>query len=61
MVAAGALVPPNTVVEPETLFRVAVDKTHGPLSESARFWVDTNPSAYAELARRHAATVEPLD
>lgn len=61
MVAAGALVPPNTVVEPETLFRVVVEKAHSPLSESAKFWVDTNPIAYQELARRHAATVELLD
>ena len=61
MVAAGALVPPNTVVEPETLFRGSAGKTAGPLSEGARFWVESNPGAYQALARRHAEGVEPVD
>ena len=60
MVAAGALVPPGAVIEPETLFRGAVGKSTGPLSEGARFWIETNPTAYQELARRHAAGVEPV-
>jgi carbonic anhydrase/acetyltransferase-like protein (isoleucine patch superfamily) len=60
MVAAGALVPPNTVIEPETLFRGTVGKSAGPLSDGARFWVDTNPKAYQDLARRHAAGVTEL-
>jgi carbonic anhydrase/acetyltransferase-like protein (isoleucine patch superfamily) len=62
MVAAGALVPPNAVVEPETLFRGDAGSSAGPLSTSARFWVETNPGEYQKLARRHAAgvgTVEP--
>jgi carbonic anhydrase/acetyltransferase-like protein (isoleucine patch superfamily) len=59
MVAAGALVPPNAVVEPGTLFRGAAGKDAGPLSPTAQFWVDTNPSAYRELARRHAESVTP--
>src|SRR3954451_19959369 len=50
MVAAGTLVPPNTVVEPETLYRGSAGKSAGELSHGARFWVDTNPSAYRELA-----------
>ena len=61
MVAAGALVPPNTVVEPETLFRGSAGKSAGPLSEGARFWVETNPGAYQALARRHAAGVQAVD
>ena len=61
MVAAGALVPPNTVVEPETLFRGTAGKSAGPLSDGARFWVETNPGAYHALARRHAAGVEAVD
>lgn len=61
MVAAGALVPPNTVVEPETLFRGTAGKPHGPLSEGARFWVEMNPSAYQQLARRHAAGIEAVE
>lgn len=60
MVAAGALVPPGAVIEPETLFRGAVGKSAGPLSEGARFWIETNPTAYQELARRHASGVEPV-
>src|SRR3954452_23098867 len=61
MVAAGALVPPNTVVEPETLFRGNAGQSAGALSQGARFWVDTNPSAYQDLARRHIAGVSPAD
>jgi len=60
MVAAGALVPPNAVVEPGTLFRGAAGKPAGELSPTAQFWIDTNPSAYQELARRHASGVTPL-
>lgn len=59
MVAAGALVPPNTVVEPETLFRGVAGKSAGELSAGARIWVETNPTAYQDLARRHAVGVEP--
>ncbi|HEU5033201.1 MAG TPA: gamma carbonic anhydrase family protein [Mycobacteriales bacterium] len=61
MVAAGALVPPNTVVEPETLFRGTAGKSAGELSAGARFWIETNPSAYQDLARRHATGTQPLD
>jgi carbonic anhydrase/acetyltransferase-like protein (isoleucine patch superfamily) len=61
MVAAHALVPPNTVVEPGTLFRGSAGSSAGPLSESAKWWVDINPSAYQELARRHAAGVTPVE
>jgi carbonic anhydrase/acetyltransferase-like protein (isoleucine patch superfamily) len=61
MVAAGALVPPNAVVEPETLFRGTAGSSAGPLSTGARFWIDNNPTAYQELARRHAAGATPAD
>ena len=60
MVAAGALVPPNTVVEDETLFRGAAGKTAGPLSQGAKFWIDTNPSAYQQLAARHIKGVDEV-
>lgn len=60
MVAAGTLVPPNTVIEPETLYRGSAGSSAGPLSTGARFWVETNPSAYRDLARRHAAGVAPI-
>ncbi len=59
MVAAGSLVPPNAVIEPETLFRGSAGQSAGALSTGARFWIETNPTAYQELARRHAAGVEP--
>ena len=60
MIAAHALVPPNAVIEPETLFRGTAGTSAGPLSEGARFWVETNPSAYQDLARRHIAGVAPI-
>jgi carbonic anhydrase/acetyltransferase-like protein (isoleucine patch superfamily) len=60
MVAAGTLVPPNAVVEPETLFRGDAGSARGPLTDGARFWVETNPTAYQELARRHATGVESV-
>ena len=60
LVAAGALVPPAAVVEPETVFRGAAGKSAGPLSDGARSWIDTNPLAYQDLARRHARGVEPV-
>ena len=59
MVAAGALVPPNTVVEDETLFRGTAGKSAGELSHGAKFWIDTNPTAYQELAKRHINGLEP--
>jgi carbonic anhydrase/acetyltransferase-like protein (isoleucine patch superfamily) len=60
MVAAGALVPPNTVVEDETLFRGSAGKSAGELSQGAKFWIDTNPTAYQQLAKRHITGIEPL-
>jgi carbonic anhydrase/acetyltransferase-like protein (isoleucine patch superfamily) len=59
LVAAGALVPPGVVVEPETVFRGSAGTSAGPLSDGARSWVETNPTAYQDLARRHAAGVKP--
>jgi carbonic anhydrase/acetyltransferase-like protein (isoleucine patch superfamily) len=61
MVAAGALVPPNAVVESGTLFRGTAGQSAGPLSASAQFWVDTNPSAYGDLARRHLTGIAAVD
>ena len=59
MVAAGALVPPNKHVQPGTLFRGSAGEPAGPLSPTAQFWIDSNPTAYQELARRHASGVQP--
>jgi carbonic anhydrase/acetyltransferase-like protein (isoleucine patch superfamily) len=60
MVAAGTLVPPNTSIEPETLFRGSAGKPQGPLSEGARWWVEHNEAIYRELASRHASSVTAL-
>jgi carbonic anhydrase/acetyltransferase-like protein (isoleucine patch superfamily) len=57
LVAAGAVVPPNTTVETETLFRGTAGKSAGELSPGARSWVETNAAAYQDLAQRHAAGV----
>jgi len=57
MVAAGTLVAPNTQVEPGTLFRGTPGQSAGELSDGARWWVENNPVAYQDLARRHAAGV----
>ena len=61
MVAAGTLVPPNTIVESGTLFRGSRGESAGPLTPSAQFWIDTNPTAYRELARRHIDGVRRAD
>jgi carbonic anhydrase/acetyltransferase-like protein (isoleucine patch superfamily) len=60
MIAAGTLVPPNAVIEPETLYRGSAGSSAGALSTGARFWVETNPQAYRDLAARHIAGVQPV-
>jgi hypothetical protein len=37
-----------------------VGREKGPLTQSARWWVEGNPGIYQELARRHRAGVEPV-
>ena len=56
LVGAGALVPPNMVIPDEQLALGAPATVRGPLTESARWWVETNPGVYQELAARHKAT-----
>jgi carbonic anhydrase/acetyltransferase-like protein (isoleucine patch superfamily) len=36
-------------------------KVTGEVSGSALRWVENNPAVYRELARRHAASVRPVD
>ncbi len=60
LVGAGATVPPNTVVPDEQLVLGPVARVTGPLTPSARWWVDGNPAIYQELARRHRAGVVPV-
>ena len=57
LIGAGSLVPPGAEIPDETLAMGAPAKVRGPLSAGAAGWVDTNPAAYQELARRHAAGV----
>jgi carbonic anhydrase/acetyltransferase-like protein (isoleucine patch superfamily) len=59
LVAAGSTVTPGTVVPPEVVVTGTPAKVRGPLEGQARWWVDSNPETYQELARRHRAGVEP--
>ncbi|HWM58210.1 MAG TPA: gamma carbonic anhydrase family protein [Pseudonocardia sp.] len=60
LVGAGATVAPNTVLPDGQLVLGPAAAVKGPLTASARRWVDTNPSVYQELARRHRAGIAPL-
>ena len=47
--------------EGRDIFVLTVTNTAtGPAREKPAFWVDGNPSAYQELARRHAAGVQSI-
>jgi carbonic anhydrase/acetyltransferase-like protein (isoleucine patch superfamily) len=59
LVGAGATVAPNTVLPDGQLVLGPVAAVKGPLTASAQRWVDTNPSVYQELARRHRAGIAP--
>jgi carbonic anhydrase/acetyltransferase-like protein (isoleucine patch superfamily) len=60
LIGAGATVAPNTVVPDEQLVLDTVARVKGPLTQSARWWVESNPGIYQELARRHSASVTPV-
>lgn len=60
LVGAGSLVPPNAEIAPGVLAVGVPARERGPLTEGAAFWVDANPTAYQELARRHAVGVRPV-
>jgi carbonic anhydrase/acetyltransferase-like protein (isoleucine patch superfamily) len=60
MVAAGALVTPETEVPDGMLALGAPAKVRGPLAGTpAEFWVRVNPAGYQALAQRHKASIEP--
>lgn len=61
LVAAGATIAPDTVVDDEILVLGDVAKRQRPLSDGARWWVDNNPATYQELARRHRDGSAPVD
>jgi carbonic anhydrase/acetyltransferase-like protein (isoleucine patch superfamily) len=60
LVAAGATVPPGMKI-PDGMLAVGVPaRVVGEVSGGALTWVQTNPQAYRELARRHAAGITPV-
>ncbi len=60
LVAAGCTVPPGMTV-PDGMLAVGTPaRIAGEVSGRAKVWVDGNPEAYRELARRHAAGVKPV-
>jgi carbonic anhydrase/acetyltransferase-like protein (isoleucine patch superfamily) len=62
LVAAGSVVAANTEIPPGVLAAGAPAVVKRPIDGSpAQFWVDMNPTAYAELAMRHRQGVTRLD
>lgn len=60
LIAAGATVPPGMTV-PDGMMAAGVPaRVIGEVTGGAKQWVETNPALYRELARRHAASVQPL-
>jgi carbonic anhydrase/acetyltransferase-like protein (isoleucine patch superfamily) len=54
LVAAGSVVAANSEIAPGMLAAGSPAKVKRPIDGSpAQFWVDANPSAYADLAERH--------
>jgi carbonic anhydrase/acetyltransferase-like protein (isoleucine patch superfamily) len=57
LVAAGATVPPGMKI-PDGMFAVGIPaRIAGEVTGRAKDWVETNPEAYRELSRRHAAGI----
>ena len=62
LVAAGSVVAANTEIAPGMLAAGVPAVVKRPISGTgAQFWVDANPSAYAELAARHRAGLRRID
>jgi carbonic anhydrase/acetyltransferase-like protein (isoleucine patch superfamily) len=60
LVAAGATVAPGMKV-PDGMLAVGIPaKVTGEVRAGALRWVENNPAAYRELARRHAAGIRPV-
>jgi len=60
LVAAGSTVTPGTVIAAETVATGTPARVRGPLEGGAKWWVDNNPEAYQELARRHRDGIAPV-
>jgi carbonic anhydrase/acetyltransferase-like protein (isoleucine patch superfamily) len=61
LVAAGCTVPPGMII-PDDMLAVGIPaRIAGGVTGGAKQWVQTNPVLYRDLARRHAASVRPVD
>ncbi|ORW04330.1 gamma carbonic anhydrase family protein [Mycobacterium kyorinense] len=61
LIAAGALVVAGTKIPEEVLVVGAPATVKGPIAgTSAETWVNVNPQAYQDLARRYQTGLEPL-
>lgn len=60
LIGAGSLVPPNAVIGAGVLALGTPARERGPLTDGAAFWVNANPTAYQDLARRHATGAKPV-
>jgi carbonic anhydrase/acetyltransferase-like protein (isoleucine patch superfamily) len=61
MIAAHSLVAAGAEIPDEVLAAGSPAVVKKPIAGTpAEFWVQMNPPAYADLARRHAAGIEPL-
>ncbi|MGX7681357.1 gamma carbonic anhydrase family protein [Jatrophihabitans sp. DSM 45814] len=61
LIAAGSTVPPNAVIPDGVMAMGTPAKVRGPLTESARHWVDDNGETYRKLAKRYSAGLRSLD
>lgn len=61
MIAAGSLVVANTQIPAEVLVMGVPATVKGPIAGTgAEMWVNVNPQAYQDLARRYMTGLEPL-
>jgi len=61
LVAAGCTVPPRMII-PDGMLAVGVPaRIIGEVTGGAKYWVETNPAIYRDLARRHAAGIRLVE
>jgi len=60
LVAAGSIVPPGMAVPDGMLAMGVPARIAGAVTGGAKKWVEMNPGAYRDLARRHAAGARPV-
>ena len=59
LAAAGCTVPPGMNIGDGMLAIGVPARVVGPVTGTAKLWVDTNPEVYRELSRRHASGLRP--